>query len=37
VQQPLPAFEEHVGALDQRDHRVERYVHDQPQESNNYT
>ena len=28
VQQPLPASEEHVGALDQRDHRVEWYVHD---------
>lgn len=28
VQQPLPAFEEHVGALDQRNHRVKWYVHD---------
>ena len=36
VQQPLPALEEHVGALDQRDHRVERYVHDQPQEAHEY-
>lgn len=37
VQQPLPALEEHVGALHQRYHRVQRYVHGQPQEADGYT
>jgi hypothetical protein len=37
VQQPLPALEEHVGALDQRDHRVERDVHGQPQDADQDT